>query len=94
MDVAMTAVATALILLRRAVYCRDGETRGRLTRIATAWAELAHAVGSLDDTAPRPKSLTRSVMRSGFGRPHPAWAANSADAVQGRPPRGNGMSHL
>ena len=27
--------------LRRAVYCRDEEARARLTRMATAWAELA-----------------------------------------------------
>jgi hypothetical protein len=39
--------------LRRAVYCRDGETRAKLTRLATAWAELARAAGSLEDTAPQ-----------------------------------------
>ena len=36
--------------LRRAVYSRDGEARARLTRMATAWAELARAAGSLDDS--------------------------------------------
>ena len=30
--------------VRRAVYCRDRETRGELTRMGTAWAELARAV--------------------------------------------------
>jgi hypothetical protein len=32
------------------VYSRDGEARARLTRMATAWAELARAAGSLDDS--------------------------------------------
>ena len=37
--------------VRRAVYCRDAETRGRFRRMATAWAELALAVDSSKDSA-------------------------------------------
>ena len=37
--------------VRRAVYCRDAETRGRLRRMATAWAELALALNSSKDDA-------------------------------------------
>ena len=43
--------------VRRAVYCRDAETHGRLSRMATAWAELALAVDSSKDSAALRRSL-------------------------------------